>query len=1196
MKRTEYYREKVVVLAFAGAISLVLLVIGSYQLYTFTESTAFCGELCHQVMNPEYTVYQASPHSRVACVNCHVGPGGSYFIKSKFSGLRQVVSSITGSYHRPILTPVENLRPARDTCEQCHRPGVFSGDLVRAYTTYDVNEANTQHSINMVLKVGAGGKETARDIHWHIAAKVWYLPMTEQFDEIGWVGVETKSGLTEYTNPIYAGEITPQRITKEKRLMDCIDCHNRATHIFKSPENLIDEAMSEGRIDSSLPYIKREGLSALGAINSSLEVANSKVNAIAVFYKNNYPTIYRDQNEAIVQAIIELKQIALLTTFPEMRVDYQTHLNNVGHNQSAGCFRCHGILETKNGENKGTPVVKDCNTCHYNPGPAGPLKPAVQIPHSIAGLQDCLSCHDPAGTRPFPADHVGRSNVLCLSCHQPSDVDTPPSPPPLPAPQIPHSITGLNGCLSCHDAAAVKPYPANHVGRTNELCLYCHNQTKLITPPPNPPTPAIQIPHSVNGLSDCYSCHGPGSKQPYPANHVGRVNAQCTICHSPPVLTAPPPATPPQAKPIPHGVSGLENCLLCHGPGSVRPYPANHVGRTNGLCGVCHTPSGVAVGPFSPPPAISIPHSIIGLSNCLSCHSLSGAVPFPANHSGRTNTQCTICHTPANITPPISVPAAPSGLTATAASGTQVDLAWTDNSDNETGFKVQRAADSGFSASLSTFTVGANVTTYSNTGLTAGITYYYRVLATNTSGDSAASNTATITIQVTPVTAPAAPSGLTATAVGSSQVDLAWTDNSDNETGFKIQRATNSGFTAGLTTFNVGPNITTYSNTGLTASTTYYYRVLATNNVGDSAASNSASATTQAPTAPAAPSGLTATAASSNQINLTWTDNSNNETGFKVQRATNSGFTAGLTTFNVGENVIVYSSTGLNSSTTYYYRVLATNTVGDSAASNSASATTQAPPVTVPAAPSGLTATAASSTQVDLAWTDNSNNETGFKVQRATNSGFTAGLTTFNVGPNVTTYSNTGLTAGNTYYYRVLATNNVGDSAASNSASVSTTPAPTLPAAPSGLTATAASSTQINLTWTDNSNNETGFKVQRATNSGFTAGLTTFNIGANVTTYSNTGLTASTTYYYRVLATNTVGDSAVSGTASATTQGTALNGQALFNSRCTGCHGFSTASRTNMTQAQLITWIPGHNTGSSFTPAEAAAVAAYIKP
>ncbi len=324
-----------------------------------------------------------------------------------------------------------------------------------------------------------------------------------------------------------------------------------------------------------------------------------------------------------------------------------------------------------------------------------------------------------------------------------------------------------------------------------------------------------------------------------------------------------------------------------------------------------------------------------------------------------------------------AIPNAPTGLVATAFSSTQINLSWTDNSTNETGFKIERKTGSG-GTYAEIATVGADVTAFSDTGLTATTAYFYRVRATNATGDSAYSNEASATTLTNP---PVAPSGLTATAISSSQINISWTDVA-NETGFKIERKTGAGGTYSQIA-TVGAGVVSYNNTGLTVNTTYYYRVRASNAGGDSPYSNEANATTLN-AIPAPPSGLTATAFPS-QINLSWVDNSPNETGFKIERKTGSGGTyAEIAT--VGAGITAYNDTGLAATTTYFYRVRATNTVGDSAYSNEASATT--PDISL-AAPSDLTATAASSSQINLAWTDNSTNETGFKIERKTGAGGT---------------------------------------------------------------------------------------------------------------------------------------------------------------------------------------------------------------
>ncbi len=363
-------RNKLLFLLSSGAIGIIFLVIGVYQLVEFMDSTAFCGRLCHQVMYPEYTTHQASPHSQVTCAECHVGSGADYMVRSKMSGIPLVFTTLLGTYDRPIPTPVENLRPARDICEQCHRPGIFSGDLVRVHTTYLTDEQNTKQVDTRILRVGGGELGMAHDIHWLIGANVWYLAMDEKRQEIAWVGIEDINGefIAEYIDPDKAAELIhtdPKRIESEKRLMDCMDCHTRVTHIFRSPEELIDTALTQGKIDASLPFIKREGLDALDPPNPSLAQAITKIEVIRDFYSTAYPELYVSEGRAIEEAIEELKEIARLTTFPDMKVTWETYLNNAGHLESPGCFRCHGKLEAITGDKKGEIISTDCDTCHY---------------------------------------------------------------------------------------------------------------------------------------------------------------------------------------------------------------------------------------------------------------------------------------------------------------------------------------------------------------------------------------------------------------------------------------------------------------------------------------------------------------------------------------------------------------------------------------------------------------------------------------------------------------------------------------------------------------------------------------------------------------------------------------------------------------------------------------------------------------
>jgi hypothetical protein len=365
----------------------------------------------------------------------------------------------------------------------------------------------------------------------------------------------------------------------------------------------------------------------------------------------------------------------------------------------------------------------------------------------------------------------------------------------------------------------------------------------------------------------------------------------------------------------------------------------------------------------------------------------------------------------------------PSGLTITSILTNKISLSWTDNSNNETGFKIQRKT--GATGNYATLTTtAANVTAYNDSAVIDGTLYYYRVAATNATGDSAFSN------EMNGTTPLAAPSSATATAVSSSEIDLTWVDNSASETGYKIERKkTSTGTYQQIAVVNA--NTQSYQDRGLDPNTKYFYQIRATNGVIDSAYSNSPSATTLLD-APVPPSGLTVTPVLTNKITLSWTDNSNNEAGFKIQRKTGvTGNYADLAT--TAANVTIYNDTTVTDGTLYYYRVAATNATGDSAFSNEASGTTPL------ATPSSATATAVSSSEIDLTWIDNSTSETGYKIERKKTSTGTYQQVAL-VNANMQSYQDTGLDPNTRYYYRIRATNGTFDSDYSNSPFAMTLP------------------------------------------------------------------------------------------------------------------------------------------------------------
>ena len=392
------------VLSFIVIFSLISAV-GSYKAYEFTDSVDFCGQLCHTVMHPEFTAYQASPHARVACVDCHVGSGASWYVKSKLSGMRQVYYTALGTYPRPIPTPVHNLRPAQDTCEQCHWPKKFWGAQLKNFTHYGSDEQNTPRVIRMLIKTGGGDPllgQAGGGIHWHmnIANKITYFATDEQRQVIPWVRTEDENGkVTDYA--VKDGSPTQAQLDKAvKRRMDCIDCHNRPSHIYVPPDLSVDRSISGHAIDATLPFIKQQGVQVLTTdYKTSADAQKAIAENITKFYQEKYPQIASSKADSVKQAVTELQRIYSTTFFPEMNLNWKTHPNNIGHFYFQGCFRCH---DGNHVSKEGKIISKDCNSCHtvleqQESGtqvaslPVQPFKHPVDIGDLTA--VNCSDCH-----------------------------------------------------------------------------------------------------------------------------------------------------------------------------------------------------------------------------------------------------------------------------------------------------------------------------------------------------------------------------------------------------------------------------------------------------------------------------------------------------------------------------------------------------------------------------------------------------------------------------------------------------------------------------------------------------------------------------------------------------------------------------------------------------------------------------------
>ena len=360
--------QRSAVMSFVGFLAVFIMVssVGSYKAYEFTDSVQFCGQTCHNVMNPEYTAYRLSPHARVTCVECHVGSGASWYVKSKLSGARQVFAAAFNTFPRPIPTPVHNLRPAQDTCEQCHWPKKFYGAQLKVFVHYSSDEKNTVRQIRLLIKTGGGDPATGspEGIHWHmnIANQIDYVAADEKRQIIPYIHVRDMQGrVTEY----YAQDSTMKKedIAKAPRhRMDCVDCHNRPTHIYVPPDLAVDQSLTAHRLDVSLPFIKQQAVSALtGKYDTTQQAVEGIAKEMREFYETKYPELAKSKELEIRNAVDEVQQIYQRTTFPEMKLNWQTHPNNLGHFYFSGCFRCH---DGQHVSPDGKVISKECNTCH----------------------------------------------------------------------------------------------------------------------------------------------------------------------------------------------------------------------------------------------------------------------------------------------------------------------------------------------------------------------------------------------------------------------------------------------------------------------------------------------------------------------------------------------------------------------------------------------------------------------------------------------------------------------------------------------------------------------------------------------------------------------------------------------------------------------------------------------------------------
>lgn len=499
------HRIKFIGFLVGAALAALLLTVIAYEAYHFTESLAFCGELCHEVMEPEAVASQNSPHARVSCAGCHVGPGAGWYVKSKLSGARQVLAVIFDSYSRPIPPAIQHLRPARETCEECHWPEKFYGSKLKVHTHFGYDEYNIPHDVSMLVRIG-GGETTAEEggsgIHWHMLddKKVTFKAADASLQVIPVVWEKSQDGrVVEYKLEGYEEDehAEDDGHGNEERVVDCVVCHNRPTHIYKSPDLAMDKALVEEAIDPELPYIKKLGVKLLVGEYTSQEDAADKIrDAVWKFYRDEYPGREDELGPSIFQAAEVLIDIYKNNFFPEMNVSWKVYPDNIGHWIFPGCFRCH---DGKHVSEDGRTIRRDCEICHTMPESA----PSKHWSEAIPEGRDWESWH------PWDLKYQ-HAEMNCNVCH---DGGQPPS----------------MDCATCHEQKGVSEYDEN-VGMGDFECSECHLDLQKVQP-----------------VVECLDCHD-GELEGLHTEVEDHKDAGCLTCHTPHTWV----------------VQGRETCYECH--------------------------------------------------------------------------------------------------------------------------------------------------------------------------------------------------------------------------------------------------------------------------------------------------------------------------------------------------------------------------------------------------------------------------------------------------------------------------------------------------------------------------------------------------------------------------------------------------------------------------------------------------------
>jgi nitrate/TMAO reductase-like tetraheme cytochrome c subunit len=360
LRNPQHRRVTVAVLALT-LVNVVIVSIAAGGAVHYMDSSQFCGQVCHTTMEPEYAAYQVWPHARVACAECHVGPGAGALVQAKLAGTRQLYHVLTNQVPTPVPPPEQLIRPARDTCERCHWPEKFHGDKLRVIREFANDEKSTESVTTLQLHVGGGSTRAGvgSGIHWHMNLDNRVEFVAEQ-GEIPYVRFTDRTGrVREF---VAEGRTQGQYASAALQRMDCMDCHNRPAHtMFFTPERGVDTAIAQGLIPRDLPFVRREAVAAVSATYGDRQAA---LDGIAMRLQQFYASRSEVDTGLVKRAVAGAQDIWAHNVFPAMRVKWGTYPNNIGHVDAPGCFRCH---DDSHKANDGSAIRQDCELCHTAP-------------------------------------------------------------------------------------------------------------------------------------------------------------------------------------------------------------------------------------------------------------------------------------------------------------------------------------------------------------------------------------------------------------------------------------------------------------------------------------------------------------------------------------------------------------------------------------------------------------------------------------------------------------------------------------------------------------------------------------------------------------------------------------------------------------------------------------------------------------